>query len=328
MNELVRLKNRPPLYGLSESEVLSRSADIGLTVTRPEDLTEIATYTISPPENTIPLIIAAAEVRDDWDDKQRLQCNVCNHEHKFISGGYYAYYGDGYIYVVGPVCGREDQRRDISHGLKAYEQRIQREIADDKVRSLLDNIEDYRDRTSQALMFGQFARKVSQIVKDGMSDEKRQAFRNALESGTSTLPSWQNHTGRSPTHTISCAHVFLPNPGKKNEIRMTTNALDQSFGFRFSDSNPTANFSAENVRMLSDLIHQLDDALEAVEARKNKVRLNLYTDLTKINAWSRQWLKLKRTSEGFNLSNGASNWIFDINTFRRTEPEMKTNNFR
>ncbi|GLQ19724.1 hypothetical protein ACFFUB_14945 [Algimonas porphyrae] len=322
MKKSIRLGDKPPLAGYSESEVLSRSDAISLKVRRPEDLAEVAHYTVSPPANTIPFIIAPAEVRDAWSNKRRLQCNVCNRQHKFVSGGYYAYYRDGYIYVVGPVCGREDQRRDISFGLKAYEQRVRREIADDKVKSFIDNLESYRDRTSQALMFGQIARKVSQIVKDGMSDEQRRIFREALESDSHTLPVWQDYRGRRAAQTIRCAHVFLPNPGKKDEIRMITTALDNNFDFRFSDVQSTPNFNADTVATLSGLVQGLDDTLQVIEDRKKMVRSDLYADLTKINAWSNQWLKLNKTDVGFDLSNRSSNWIFDLKTFRRTEPNM------
>ena len=123
---------------MSDAEVLAFWRSDPLGGKRPEAHPLIAPPLKSPPESVEPFLLGPASVEPGWSDLSYLHCNICRTSAKFKQGGWYAYYGGEHIFLIGPVCGNEMQQRNLKAAIKTYDDRVRREIADERTLGFLD----------------------------------------------------------------------------------------------------------------------------------------------------------------------------------------------
>lgn len=97
-------------------------------------------HTISPPQDGAFNILARVSVSGLWDDKSKIQCNLCNNIRKFKTRGYVASYEDGWWYIVGPDCGGEEFFGRFNTALHQHNRREAERLAEGDLLNLLQSL--------------------------------------------------------------------------------------------------------------------------------------------------------------------------------------------
>ncbi len=113
---------------------------------RPELHSAVRTFDISPPEGGMFHVLGRVSLNRKWEDQERIQCNVCRIEHKFISDGYVASYDDdGFWYVIGPVCGSDEHQTAVAGAIREHKNREAEKVAEGIVADTMNNYSKWRE---------------------------------------------------------------------------------------------------------------------------------------------------------------------------------------
>lgn len=278
-----------PLSGMNDAEVLEWCRTTGLLSKRPEACEEIAPVNTSPPDGIVPFFIAEAQIRQEWTDTSYIQCNVCGSRNKFKTGGYFAHYGDGYIYVVGPVCGSDDHQNSVKIARKVYEKRIKREIADARVLEFEAEPELWNKRLQNIVAYKKTVKQLQHCLNldsNQSANDFWKDLRDSIKTDGGTLRHYPKNQNGFPTnvHRLICTDVFVEEQ-RNVEIEAITSRIAKQFGFSFKAENSALNYSETDVSELSKLISNLDCALQKQERYVERARKNIVKDIEGIFRW-------------------------------------------
>lgn len=270
----------PPLLGMTDAEVSDWWLSSKLANRRPEGCEEFASVDTRPPENVVPYLIAEAQVRPEWADSSRLGCNACSTRNKFASGGYVAHYGDGYLYVIGPICGSQKHQKNVKLAKREYEERLYREIADDRVRNFSDNLDVWNQRLRLAAGFRLVQTEFAKVFRSEFdSDYTYKRFLSHIEQA---LIDEGGRVGpfdpAGHWHQLVCKCLFNGKTRYSKVVRITER-LARDYGCSFMGTNQRLIYTEENVRELSEIILELDQILTAIEKEVKLVRDRVKDDV-------------------------------------------------
>ena len=278
-----------PLSGMSDGEVLEWWKSTGLASLRPELCEEIAPVQISPPEDIVPFLLEEAQVRPEWADSSRLQCNICGNKAKFKSGGYYAHYCDGYIYVIGPVCGSDNHQKSVAEAKNVFEKRKYREIADDRVRDFVDNHHLWEDRLKRVEDYNKVSERLRICISLDFGSNSELIWDDiysSIKEDGGTLKHYPEGKGYVKNiHRLSCVDIFSQQGVNSISINEITGNIAKLFGFSFKGKNKEVVYNVDNVSDLSQLLSDLNREIKIKEECILRAQQKIVDDVRGILRW-------------------------------------------
>ena len=261
--------------------------EIDLLSHRPETLEEVAPVTLSPPDDVIPFIICEAEIRPSWADSSQLHCNACKTRNKFKRGGYYAHYGDGYIYIVGPDCGSENSQANVARARNAYEKRMALRFADENINDFKADFNEWKSRLRSLESFFRNAERARGFYNcrqdykpwDSLCRTISLAFR--YDGGAVVEADDLGHD--RPRFTIRCADIFGMGKDHLGLIRKFKKFLGVSFRVSFDLVEFDPIIDEETGPQLSKTLTEFKKEIETLEKRKHFVLSNIVSDVYNLN---------------------------------------------
>ncbi|NOX82160.1 MAG: hypothetical protein GXP06_04060 [Alphaproteobacteria bacterium] len=99
---------------------------------------------VRPPHKAEPFVIARVSHNKKWDDQTLIQCNVCKNPNKFLNEGYVAAYPDGWLYILGPDCGKDEHRRSVRLAIRDHLYREAEQYADGALVQIIEQFDEWK----------------------------------------------------------------------------------------------------------------------------------------------------------------------------------------
>lgn len=111
---------------------------------RPEEHPHVQPYHSGIPDGGFD-VVCNIEVVSSWSNKDKIGCSACRTDRKFASGGYVLRHENGYLYVVGPICGQSDYKNRRDAAIDAYRVRQRRKELELELSEFVINFQQAKD---------------------------------------------------------------------------------------------------------------------------------------------------------------------------------------
>jgi hypothetical protein len=279
-----------PLLNTPYDEQLEMWREIDFSVVRPEEISFVREYKHSPPEGVSFKILGELSVKDNWQDKSLIQCNICNRKKKFKLEGYVTTFDDGWWYVVGPDCGGENFVNRFASEKRIYDKMILTQIADDRINIFIQTHQDNIKKNTRAKTIIESAFKLRASVKKGQP-ELFSKLVTAIKTGSNlTYADWSDtefsYISRQ-FHTLRVPQIFAGHFTLIEDHKNLMQEFQSRFEFTFNDEVFSCNVTNDvEMRKFSDLIARWGRHLENTEKLRERMEANLMFDLNKIGEWA------------------------------------------